>query len=160
MRATFHFQKKQVPWYRRFFCQSAASPLLLAIAVDRLIDPLAVKMTEKKYQTDQYRSAPYGKFEEIVKGEQSDLSKEARYLGSCARKCPSSPGTEARTVEASIRTAAPMKISAPTILPRNSALAKSRPAEWRQNVMMSISAKPTITIPGDRTKLRITGTVA
>jgi hypothetical protein len=58
------------------------------IAVDRLIDPLVVRMVEKKYRTDQYRSAPYGKFEEIVKGEQSDLSKEARYLGVLRKKVP------------------------------------------------------------------------
>jgi hypothetical protein len=45
-------------------------------------------MTEKKYQTDQHRSAPYGKFAEIVKGEQSDLSKEARYLGVLRKKVP------------------------------------------------------------------------
>ena len=45
-------------------------------------------MTEKKYQTDQYHSDPYGKFEEIVKGEQSDLSKEARYLGILRKKVP------------------------------------------------------------------------
>ena len=60
----------------------------LVIAADRLIDPLAVKMTEKKYQTDQYPLAPYGKFEEIVKGEQSDLPKEARYLGVLRKKVP------------------------------------------------------------------------
>jgi len=59
-----------------------------ATTVDRLIDPLAVKMTEKKYRTDQYHSAPYGKFAEIVKGEQSRLSKEERYLGILRKKVP------------------------------------------------------------------------
>jgi hypothetical protein len=53
----------------------------LANAVDRLVNPVAVKMIEGSYKTDQWLCDPYGKFEEIIKGEQSDLPKAARYFG-------------------------------------------------------------------------------
>jgi hypothetical protein len=66
---------------------SRISPALVS-AIDRLADPLAVRMTVKKYRTGPYRSAPYGKFEEIVKGARSDLSKEDRYLGILRRQVP------------------------------------------------------------------------
>ena len=82
----FPFSRKVgAPIQRVFLSISRICPSLV-VAADRLIDPLIVKMTEKKCQTDQYHSAPYGKFEEIVKGEQSDLSKEARYLGVLRKK--------------------------------------------------------------------------
>jgi hypothetical protein len=58
----------------------------LVNAVDRLVDPLAVKMTERSYQTDRYHAAPYGKIEEIIRGDRSDLPKEARYLGILRQK--------------------------------------------------------------------------
>jgi hypothetical protein len=84
----FPFSKKTGALVQKIFLSISRISISAAIAVDRLIDPLAVKMTEKKYRTDQYRSAPYGKFEEIVKGEQSNLSKEARYLGVLRKKVP------------------------------------------------------------------------
>jgi hypothetical protein len=45
-------------------------------------------MTERKYQTDRYHSAPYGRIEEIIKGDRSDLPKKARYLGILRQKIP------------------------------------------------------------------------
>jgi hypothetical protein len=84
----FPFSKKTGAIVQKIFLSISRISISAAVAVDRLIDPLAVKMTEKKYQTDRYRSAPYGKFEEIVKGEQSDLSQEARYLGVLRKKVP------------------------------------------------------------------------
>jgi hypothetical protein len=84
----FPFSKKTGALMQKIFLSISRICPSLVIAADRLIDPLVVKMTEKKCQTDQYHSAPYGKFEEIVKGEQSDLSKEARYLGVLRKKVP------------------------------------------------------------------------
>lgn len=84
----FPFSKKTGALVQKIFLSTSRISTSLVTAVDRLIDPLAVRMTENKYQTDQYRSAPYGKFEEIVKGEQSDLPKEARYLGILRKKVP------------------------------------------------------------------------
>jgi hypothetical protein len=84
----FPFSKKTGALVQKIFLSISRICPSVAIAADRLIDPLVVKMTEKKCQTDQYHSAPYGKFEEIVKGEQSDLSKEARYLGILRKKVP------------------------------------------------------------------------
>jgi hypothetical protein len=66
---------------------SRISPALVS-AIDRLVDPLAVHMTAKKYRSALYRSAPCGKFEEIVKGACSDLSREDRYLGILRRQVP------------------------------------------------------------------------
>jgi hypothetical protein len=98
---TFHLVRAYRPDARYFPFSKNAGDLVQKIilslsristsvitAVDCLIDPLAVRMTEKKYRTDQYRSAPYGKFEEIAKGEQSGLSKEDRYLGVLRKKVP------------------------------------------------------------------------
>jgi hypothetical protein len=84
----FPFSKKTGDLVQKIFLSISRFSIPVTTAIDRLIDPLAVKMTEKKYQTDQYRCAPYGKFEEIVKGKQSDLSKEARYLGVLRKKVP------------------------------------------------------------------------
>jgi hypothetical protein len=84
----FPFAKKTGALVQKIFLSISRICPSLATAADRLIDPLVVKMTEKKCQTDQYHSAPYGKFEEIVKGEQSGLSKEARYLGILRKKVP------------------------------------------------------------------------
>jgi hypothetical protein len=47
-----------------------------------------VKMTERKYQTDRYHSAPYGRIEEIIKADRCDLPREARYLGILRQKVP------------------------------------------------------------------------
>jgi hypothetical protein len=84
----FPFSKKTGALVQKIFLSISRISPSVVIAADRLIDPLAIRMTEKKYQTDQHRSAPYGKFAEIVKGEQSDLSKEARYLGVLRKKVP------------------------------------------------------------------------
>jgi hypothetical protein len=84
----FPFSKKTGALVQKVFLTVSRISPSMAMAVDRLIDPLAVKMAEKKYQTDQYHSAPYGKFEEIIKGKQSKLSKEARYLGVLRKKVP------------------------------------------------------------------------
>jgi hypothetical protein len=84
----FPFSKKTGALVQKIFLSTSRISTSLVTAIDRLIDPLAVRMTEKKYQTDQYRSAPYGKFEEIVKGARSDLPKEARYLGILRKKVP------------------------------------------------------------------------
>ena len=65
----FPFSKKTGALVQKIFLSISRILPSLAIAADRLIDPLMVRMTEKKYQTDQYHSAPYGKIEEIVKGE-------------------------------------------------------------------------------------------
>ena len=70
-----------------FLSISRISPALVN-AVDRLVDPLAVKMTERKYQTDRYHSAPYGRIEEIIKADRCDFPKEARYLGILRQKVP------------------------------------------------------------------------
>lgn len=70
-----------------FLALSRISPHL-ANAVDRLIDPLAVKKIEKNFSPDRDRSAPYGRIEEIIKGERSGLTKEARYFGILRRKLP------------------------------------------------------------------------
>jgi len=84
----FPFSKKTGALVQKIFLSTSRISISLVTAVDRLIDPLAVKLTEKKYQTDQYRSAPYGSIAEIIKGEQSDLPKEARYLGVLRKKVP------------------------------------------------------------------------
>ncbi len=84
----FPFSKKTSALVQKIFLSTSRISTSLVTAVDRHIDPLAVKMTEKKYQTDQYHSAPYGKFEEIAKGEQSDLPKEARYFGILRKNVP------------------------------------------------------------------------
>ena len=84
----FPFSKKTGTLVQKIFLTISRISTSAAVAVDRLIDPLAVRMTEKKYQTDLYHAAPYGKFEEIIKGKQSDLSKEARYLGVLRKKVP------------------------------------------------------------------------
>ena len=84
----FPFSRKTGALVQKVFLAISRISTSAAMAVDRLIDPLAVRMTEKKYQTDQYHPAPYGRFKEIVKAEQSDLPKEARYLGVLRKKVP------------------------------------------------------------------------
>jgi hypothetical protein len=53
----------------------------LANAADRLVGPLAVKKIEKKFSSDRRRWTPYGRIEEIAKGDHCGLLKEARYFG-------------------------------------------------------------------------------
>ena len=84
----FPFSKKTGALVQKIFLAISRISPSVAMAIDRRIDPLVVRLTEKKIQTDQYHSAPFGKFEEIVKGEQSDLSKEARYLGILRKRVP------------------------------------------------------------------------
>jgi hypothetical protein len=84
----FPFSKKTGALVQKIILSISRISISAITAVDCLIDPLAVRMTEKKYRTHQYHSAPYGKFEEIVKGEQSGLSKEERYLGVLRKKVP------------------------------------------------------------------------
>jgi hypothetical protein len=63
------------------------SPHLVS-AVDRLINPLIVKKLEEKYVTDKHDPNPYGRFEEIVRGDHYELSKEKRYFGILRKKVP------------------------------------------------------------------------
>jgi hypothetical protein len=63
------------------------SPYLVS-AVDRLINPLIVKQLEKEYVTDAHDPIPYGRFEEIVKGDHYTLPKEKRYFGILRKKVP------------------------------------------------------------------------
>ena len=84
----FPFSKKTGALVQKIFLAISRISPSVAMAVDRRIDPLVVRLTEKKFQTDQYHSAPFGKLVEIVKGEQSELPKEARYLGVLRKKVP------------------------------------------------------------------------
>jgi hypothetical protein len=68
-----------------FLAISRMAPGLYTI-IDRLLDPVLVRWTEKSHNTHRYRTAPYGSFEDIAKGAQSDLPKEARYLGILRRQ--------------------------------------------------------------------------
>jgi hypothetical protein len=63
------------------------SPHLVS-AVDHLINPLIEKKLEEKYVTDTHDPNPYGRFEEIVKGDCYELPKEKRYFGILSRKVP------------------------------------------------------------------------
>ncbi len=63
------------------------SPHLVS-AVDRLINPLVVKKLEENYVTDEHDPNPYGRFEEIVKGDHYDLTKAERYFGFLRKKVP------------------------------------------------------------------------
>lgn len=84
----FPFRENVAALVQKIFLSiSRISPALVNI-FDLLVNPLAVKMTERKYQTDQYHAAPYGRIEEIIKADRSDLSKEARYLGILRQKMP------------------------------------------------------------------------
>ncbi len=77
----FPFSKKAGAAFQKFFLSTsriAPGPLM---AMDRILDPVAVRWTEKSHNTHRYHTAPYGRFEDIAKGERSDLPKEARYLG-------------------------------------------------------------------------------
>ena len=84
----FPFSKKIAACFQRFFLSISRISPHLANAVDRLVNPLAVKMVEGSYKTDQWQRDPYGKFEEIIKGPQSELPKETRYFGILRKKMP------------------------------------------------------------------------
>jgi hypothetical protein len=82
----FPFPEKMAAFVQKaFFALGRISPQLVN-AVDRLVDPLAVKKIEQHFATDRQRSSPYGRLEEISTGARSDLSKEARYFGILRKK--------------------------------------------------------------------------
>jgi hypothetical protein len=54
--------------------------------IDRLVNPIVVKKIEKRYKTDRHNPHRYGRIEEIVKGEHSDIPKETRYFGILRKK--------------------------------------------------------------------------
>ena len=155
----FPFSKKAGALIQKIFLSISRISPSVVIAADRLIDPLAVKMTEKKYQTDQYRAAPYGKFEEIVKGEQSDLSKEARYLGVLRKKVPQfawDRGPHSGSIDAGRRANEDFGTYDIAVKFGFSKDQARRMATMCYDVDIS---QTHYHAPGDRTKLRITGTV-
>lgn len=77
----FPFSKKAGALIQKFFLSTSKIAIHVVTTIDRFLDPLAVKWTEKRQNTDRYRTAPYGRFEDIAKGEPSELPKEALYLG-------------------------------------------------------------------------------
>jgi hypothetical protein len=77
----FPLPKKISTWAQKTFLLINRISPQLANAVDRLVDPLAVKKIEKSFNRDRHRWTPYGRIEEIAKGDSSDLPKEARYFG-------------------------------------------------------------------------------
>ena len=84
----FPLPKNIAAFVQKIFLSISRILPALVNAVDGLVDPLAVKMTEKNYKTDRYHTAPYGRIEEIIKGDRCDLPKEARYLGILRQKVP------------------------------------------------------------------------
>jgi hypothetical protein len=84
----FPLPKKIAARFQIFFLSISRISPHLANAVDRLVNFVAVKMIESSYKTDQWLRDPYGKFEEIIKGEQSDLPKETRYFGILHKNVP------------------------------------------------------------------------
>ena len=84
----FPFSKKIAAGLQRFFLSLSRLSPYLANALDSLVNPVAVKIIEDSYKTDEWLRHPYGKFEDIIKGEQSDLPKEARYFGILRKKMP------------------------------------------------------------------------
>ena len=84
----FPFPKKIAAFIQRIsLAINRISPPLVN-AVDRLVDPLAVKKIEERFSDDRHHWAPYGRFEEIIKGDRCDLSKEDRYFGILRKKIP------------------------------------------------------------------------
>jgi len=155
----FPFSKKTGALVQKIFLSISRICPSLVIAADRLIDPLAVKMTENKCQTDQYPSAPYGKFEEIVKGEQSDLSKEARYLGVLRKKVPQftwDRGPHSGSIDPNRRANEDFGTYDIAVKLGFSAEQARRMATMCYDVDISQTHYHD---PRDRTKLRITGTV-
>ena len=77
----FPFSKKTGALIQKFFLSASKIAASAVTAIDRILDPVAVRWTEKIYKTDRYRAAPYGRLEDIAKAEPSGLPKEAHYLG-------------------------------------------------------------------------------
>jgi len=77
----FPFSRKAGALIQKIFLSTSRIATGPVTTIDRLLDPLAVRLTEKCHNTERYHTDPYGRFEEIVKGVHSDLPKEDRYLG-------------------------------------------------------------------------------
>ena len=77
----FPFSKKTGALIQKFFLSASKIATNAVTTIDRVLDPVAVRWTEKSHHTDRYRAAPYGRFEDIAKAEPSGLPREARYLG-------------------------------------------------------------------------------
>ncbi|MGD9173567.1 MAG: hypothetical protein PVF29_05365 [Desulfobacterales bacterium] len=77
----FPFSKKTGALIQKFFLSASKIAPHAVTTIDRILDPVAVRWTEKSHKTDRYRAAPYGRFEDIAKAGPSELPKEARYLG-------------------------------------------------------------------------------
>lgn len=77
----FPFSKKAGSLIQKLFLSSSRIAPGPVTAIDRVLAPLAVRLTEKKHNTDQYSADPYGRIEDIAKGLQFDFPKEMRYLG-------------------------------------------------------------------------------
>jgi hypothetical protein len=101
MLRAFHLVKEYVPDPRYFPLSkkiaAVTQKILLSIStifphlikvVDRLADYLVVKKIEKGYMTDKNDPGRYGRMEEIVKGDRSDLPGEKRYFGILRKKLP------------------------------------------------------------------------
>jgi hypothetical protein len=101
MLRAFHLVKEYVPDPRYFplskrisalvqktlLSISAVSPRLIKV-VDWLADYLVVKKIEKGYMKSKNDPGRYGRMEEILKGDRSDLTKEARYFGILRKTVP------------------------------------------------------------------------
>ena len=77
----FPFSKKTGALIQKFFLSASKIAPSAVTAIDRILDPVAVRWTEKSHKTDRYHAAPYGRLEDIAKAEPSGLPKEAHYLG-------------------------------------------------------------------------------
>jgi hypothetical protein len=77
----FPFSKKTGALIQKLFLSASKIATHVVTTIDRILDPVAVRWTEKSHKTDRYRAAPYGRFADIARAEPSELPKEARYLG-------------------------------------------------------------------------------
>ena len=77
----FPFSKKKGALIQKLFLSASKIAPRAVTTIDRVLDPVAVRWTEKSHKTDRYRTAPYGQIEDIAKAAPSGLPKEARYLG-------------------------------------------------------------------------------
>ena len=77
----FPFSKKTGSLVQKLFLSTSRIARGPVTAIDRVLDPLAVRWTEKRQNTARYRAAPFGRFGDIAKAAPSKLSKESRYLG-------------------------------------------------------------------------------
>jgi hypothetical protein len=77
----FPFSKKTGALIQKLFLSTSKIATHAATTIDRVLDPVAVRWTEKSHQTDRYHAAPFGTLADIAKAAPSELPKEARYLG-------------------------------------------------------------------------------